>query len=207
MEAVPRTLERRGLAKGLKIWLDIVFYLLIAAGFIVVVLWPILSMAGEDQFQISVPVAFEEEALFPDHGVEGLSFHEVRGKLELVTTQFSPNALFWILTLAFVSAAVYGLLLVRSILRTTIEGHPFHPRNPRRLNHLGWIMVGTSLLASLASFLFGLWARSQLQGSELPLASTFQGYGEWLLCGLFILVLAAVWKEAVRIAEEQSLTV
>ena len=40
-----------------------------------------------------------------------------------------------------------------------------------------------------------------------PVSPSTEVYGEWILCGLLILVLASIWKQAVRIAEEQSLTV
>jgi hypothetical protein len=200
-------LERKGLAKGLKIWLDIIFYLLIVAGFVVVVLWPIMSAAGEDEFRVSVPVALDEDAIPALQGVEGVRFDDFRGELEISVSQFGPNFLFWLLTLVLAAAGVYGLFLVRQILKSTSEGLPFHPENPRRLNHLGWLILMVSVGASLSAFLFGRWARSQFQGVDLPLASTFTIYGEGILAGLLVLVLAAVWKEAVRIAEEQSLTV
>ena len=51
-----KTLERRRLAKGLKIWLDIIFYLGLVAGFIVLVLGPIASLTGHEVYEITVPV-------------------------------------------------------------------------------------------------------------------------------------------------------
>jgi hypothetical protein len=202
-----KTLERRGLAKGLKVWLDVFFYLLILAAVVVIILWPILSVAGEDQYKITVPVGISEEALLPPGGVDGVTLDEARAELKFSQSEFGPNAAFWALSVVFAAAAIYGLFLLRRILATTAAGFPFHPENPRRLNHLGWIIVATSFLATVSEFLFGRWALSRLDRANLPLFPTFQVYGEWILCGLLILVLASIWKQAVQMAEEQSLTV
>jgi len=202
-----KTLERRGLAKGLKVWLDVFFYLLLLAAFLVIVLWPILSVAGEDEYQITVPVAVHESALLPADGIDGLRLRHARGELLFSLPGFLPNAVFWALSVVLVAAAIYGLFLLRKILKTTADGFPFHHDNPRRLNHLGWIIVATSLLSTVSQFLYGRWALSRLDGLDLPVSPSTEVYGEWILCGLLILVLASIWKQAVRIAEEQSLTV
>ena len=202
-----KTLERRGLAKGLKVWLDIFFYLLLLAGFLVLVLWPILSVAGADEYQISVPVAVSGSALLPTDGIEGLRLRHARGELLFSLPGVLPNVVFWVFSVVLVLAGIYGLVLLRRILKTAAEGFPFHPDNPRRLNHLGWVIVATSLLATVSQFLFGRWALSRLAGADLPFSPSTEIYGEWILCGLLMLVLASIWKQAVRIAEDQSLTV
>jgi hypothetical protein len=107
----------------------------------------------------------------------------------------------------FIGAFIYGLWLVRKILATTAEGFPFHPANPRRLNHLGWVIVATALAATVSQFVFGRWALAQLGSPDLPISSMWDLDQGWLICGLLILVLASVWKQAVQMAEDQSLTV
>jgi hypothetical protein len=202
-----KTLERRGLAKGLKVWLDFLFYLTLLAAFLVIVLWPILSVFGEAEYLITVPVAVSEGGLLPPDVIDGLRFRDARGKLSFSLPGFFSNAVFWHLSVVLGAAGIYGLALLRKILRNVAQGFPFHPDNPRRLNHLGWIIVATSLLATVSQFLFGRWALSRLDGLDLPFSPTYQGYGDWILCGLLILVLASIWKQAVQIAEDQSLTV
>ena len=200
-------LERRRLAKGLKIWLDVVFLLICLAGVVLIVVWPALSIAGKEVYEITVPVALDENALRLPEGTEGLTIDEAQGELKISPRHFGAAAGFWVFSVVFIGALLYGLWLVRKILATTAEGVPFHPDNPRRLNHLGWVIVATALGATASQFVFGRWALAQLGSPELPISSTWELDQGWLVCGLLILVLASVWKQAVQMAEEQSLTV
>jgi len=202
-----KTLERRRLAKGLKIFLDVIFYVLLLAGFIVLVIGPVASLTGHEVYEITVPVALDEDALLQEGGFGGLALEDARGEIRLAPPQFGPKAAFWILSVVFFGAGVYGLLLMRRILATTAEGFPFHPDNPKRLNHLGWVIVATSLVAGISAYLFGRWALSDPQHAGLPLSPTNPLHGEGILFGLLVLVLASIWKQAVQMAEDQSLTV
>jgi hypothetical protein len=200
-------LERRGLAKGLKIWLDVLFLLLCLAAVALIVVWPALSIAGKEVYEISVPVALDEDALRLPEGAEGLTIDEAQGELKISPGHFGAAAAFWVFSVVFIGAFLYGLWLVRRILATTAEGFPFHPSNPRRLNHLGWVIVVTALGATVSQFVFGRWALARIGSPDLPISSTLNLDQGWLICGLLILVLASVWKQAVQMAEDQSLTV
>jgi hypothetical protein len=204
-ESVP--LERRRLAKGLKIWLDIIFYLALVAGFIVLVVGPLASITGHEQYEITVPVALSEEALATGGDEAGPILEDARGELRVSPSQLGPKVAFWILGVLLFGAGIYGLILIRRILATAVEGFPFHPENPRRLNHLGWVIVATSVFAGVSQLAFGRWALSLPEHANLPLSPTWEGPGNWILFGLLILVLASIWKQAVQMAEDQSLTV
>jgi hypothetical protein len=245
MTGESKTLERRGLAKGIKVWLDVLFFLTLLAGGLVVIVGPLVSLTGQDEFKLTVPVtvgkgafyysktrgqfstrevsveAMEGSSISPDEGrrpdpfnpwqdvslAPGFTLTGAQGKLLFLPPGIGAGILYWSLSLLLVGALAYGLLLLRQILSTTVEGFPFHPRNPRRLNHLGWIVVASSIFATVSQFLFGRWALSYLGDSDLLLFPSLVFHEEWFTCGLLILVLAAIWKEAVRISEEQSLTV
>jgi hypothetical protein len=51
------------------------------------------------------------------------------------------------------------------------------------------------------------WTLARVEVTTVPLSPPMEIHTEWILCGLLVLVLAAIWKEAVQMAEEQSLTV
>jgi hypothetical protein len=200
-------LERRGLAKGLRVFLDLILGLILLAGIALIVVRPVLVWTGHEVYQVTIPVTISEDAIVLPMGSEGLSLIETRGELKFVPDHFVPKLVYWILTVVVVTIFVYGILLLRRILATTAKGFPFHPLNPRRLSDLGWIIVSTSLLATAAEFLAGRWALSNPRFENLPLSPIFDLGQGWIFTGLLVLVLAAIWKEAVRMAEEQSLTV
>ena len=202
-----KTPERRRLAKGLKIWLDIIFYLGLVAGFVVLVLGPIASLTGHEVYEITVPVAVNEDALLISEGIDAPTLEDAKGELRFSPTGFGSKAAFWILSVVLFGAGIYGLLLMRKILATTVQGFPFHTDNPKRLNRLGWVIVGTSLFAGTCQFFFGRWALSLSRHTDLGLSPTWEGYGDWVIGGLMVLVLASVWRLAAQMAEDQSLTV
>jgi hypothetical protein len=220
-----KTLERRSLAKGLKVWIDILFFLVVSAGAVFATMWPIAAWAGHGSFDLTIPVSIGESSLLPIHPfelapaipTEGLpsgaqesrfgSLVKTRGELRFSTSAFGPALVFWASSVVLFCALAFGLLLLRRILATVVEGRPFHPSNPGRLNHLGWIILASSLILPLIQFLFGVWTLPRDQAAGIPLSASLVVQEEWVFCGLLVLLLAAIWKEAVRIAEEQSLTV
>ncbi|MBT8396658.1 MAG: DUF2975 domain-containing protein [Gemmatimonadetes bacterium] len=207
MVSKSETLERRGLAKGLRVWLDLLTVLVLLAGVALIVVWPILVWTGTEAYEITVPVTIHESAIFPQGAPEGLSLVESMGELKFTPETFGPKLLYWVLSLAVVTILVYGILLLRRILTTTAAGSPFHPSNPKRLNELGWLIVSTSLLASATVYLAGRWVLSSPRFEGLPVSPLFDLGQGGIFTGLLVLVLAAIWKEAVRMAEDQALTV
>jgi len=231
MESESDTLERRGLAKTLKVFIDILLWIGVLAGVGFTVGWPIAGLTERMGFDLSVPVSIGEETLLPSYslvpspspegrGVEGgigatgpsgeaprLTLVKARGELRFSSVKFLPSFLYWCTAVAGFGLLIYGLLLLRRILAATVAGRPFHPENPRRLNRLGWIIVLAGLIGPVIQFFFGAWAINQVEPTRVPIIASPDLQGEWIACGLLVLVLAAIWKEAVRMAEDQSLTV
>ena len=110
-------------------------------------------------------------------------------------------------SLLFFIGILWGLILLRRILATTAGGHPFDPKNPGRLNALGWIIFAFVAIASLLQYLTSRWVLTKFTDTMIPLSPAIDLQQGWILCGLLVLVLAAIWRVAVRMAEEQSLTV
>jgi hypothetical protein len=212
------TLDRRMLARGLKIFLDILFYLILLVGVLLVGSLPVSVSSGyHDGWDLIVPVTIGEGSLRPRLNLEiaqdSQAVFEVArirdgyGKLHLFHHNLSLcllNAAFIILILAVL---LWAITLLRRILATTVGGHPFHPSNPRRLNLLGWIILAASVLASLLQYLASRWVLTRVEIINIPVSPVIQSNKEWVVCGLLVLVLAAIWKQAVQMAEEQALTV
>ncbi len=211
-----KTIERRGLAKGLKVWVDILFYLSLVGAVIWIAVLPISMLTDQIGDDLRIPVNIEERSLPPvvsspvrlaSAADPEITLTKARGELHFDSVGLWPSLMYWILSLVLFAALVSGLLLLRRILASTIAGYPFDPENPRRLNRLGWILVVTSLLVPVCQFFFSAWALNQVGTGGIIISATPDFSEEWIVGGLLVLVLAAIWKEAVRLAEDQSLTV
>jgi hypothetical protein len=212
-------LERRSLARGLKILLDILFYLTLALAVMVLASLVISAFtAYEDGWDLIVPANLGEGSFFspsfeveyephPPPEFEAVRLGDGQGKLHLFHHNLPlhlVNAVGYIVAFAVI---LWVLALLRRILATTSRGRPFDPLNPKRLNALGWIILCTALLSSLSQYIASRWALSKVEVISPPLSPLVEFNAGWIVCGLLVLVLAAIWKEAVRMAEEQALTV
>jgi len=212
-----RGLERRGLARGLRIFLDFFIFLILAAAVIRAVGASISAVTDyRDGWEFDVPVAIGEGSFYTRLPVEGeqdtkSSFlsrvSQGRGNLILYHHSLPLHLGGEAVILLLYGVVLWGIFMLRQILVTTAAGRPFDPLNPSRLNRLGWIIVCLSLLAFVAQYLASKWVLSRFGPTTIPLAPSMDFHGEWLMCGLLVLVLAAIWNHAVLMAEEQSLTV
>ncbi len=219
MNATVEGLQRRGLARGLKISLDVLFYLtLVVAVVMRVGALGISSFTDyEDGWEHNVPVAVGEGSFYAHLPVEAV--HDAWPALEYTRISAAHGRLRFLhyslpvhlgrsaIALLFTGLFLWGLTLLRRILATTAGGRPFDPINPRRLNALGWLVLASSALATLLDYMMSKWTLSRIEITTVPLSPPMEIHTEWILCGLLVLVLAAIWKEAVQMAEEQSLTV
>ena len=212
------TLERRGLARGLKICLDILFYIVLAVGILLAGGLTISLFSDyDDGWEIRAPVAVGETSLFSRLPVEiemdvspafeNPSIWEAQGKLRFLHYSLPLHLGESAASFLTLGILLWAITLLRRILATTAGGHPFDPQNPRRLNTLGWILLLSSVLTSFLQYLASRWILSKVEVTTFPLSPLVQVYKEWILCGLLVLVLAAIWKQAVQMAEDQSLTV
>ncbi|MAO66713.1 MAG: hypothetical protein CL666_17100 [Balneola sp.] len=99
-----------------------------------------------------------------------------------------------------------SLYLLSKFLRLVAEGDPFNSKNPKYLYIIGWTLFLSSALNILIMYMpFPLLESLQIQhGFEITGISPFRDY---MLEGIFIIVLGYVFKEGTRIYEEQKLTV
>jgi len=216
------TIERHRLVRGLKIWVDFLFFVTVATGILSAIVWPLAGVTDSVGFDFNVPVVIGDRSLLPVlplevsrealestvGGTSPFSLVNAKGELRFQASWLGPGAVFWILLVVTFGSGILGLHLLRRILATTAEGNPFHHANVRRLTLLGWLLVAVGMVGPLVEYFY---SRSVLRRLEpltgTPLSAPLRFQQEWIICGLLLLVLAAVWKQAVQMAEDQSLTV
>jgi hypothetical protein len=211
--------------------MDILLWVTVVAGIIFTLGWPLAGFTEREGFDLTVPVSIGEESLLPVYSLTPtprtggsdlgsrpsgpglpeeapeLALVDATGELRFSSPKLLPSLAYWCHGVVGFGLLICGLLLLRRILATTVEGHPFHKENARRLNRLGWIIVLGAAIASVSQFFFGAWAINQVEPTRVPIIASLDIKAEWIACGLLVLLLAAIWKEAVRIAEDQALTV
>jgi len=212
-------LKRRRLAQGLKILLDVLVFLVLAVGVIRMAGLSVSAFTDYDEgWELDVPVAIGKGSFYPRFPVEvaqgtasaaflskGIS--GAQGKLILHHYSLPLHSGGEAIHLLLYGALLWGIILLRRVLSTTAGGRPFDRLNPSRLNRLGWVIVFSSAVASVIQYFLSKWVLSRFEPATVPLSPSMDIHQEWILCGLLVLVLAAIWNEAVRMAEEQSLTI
>ncbi len=109
-----------------------------------------------------------------------------------------------LVSLVVAQAVIHQL---RLIFRTLQAQTPFTLENARRIQTIGFILIGGSFLQALAGFLVGLLMMNNIviPGVELNVKSDF--HMNTIFIGLVILVLAEIFRHGAALQEEQNLTV
>ena len=133
------------------------------------------------------------------------SYHDVFYRPDF--EQFPVTTLFILLfRLATYVGIVLFLYLLAGVLKSVYEGHPFRQKNYRNLLYMGIIMVFLSLVRTFHSTVLAnyLSHSPRLDGWEMTTSYIYL----WLLpFGLLIVIMSYVFKELLRIHEEQKLTI
>ncbi len=125
------------------------------------------------------------------------------------------GAFFFFNGLKLYESAIFFIILfmLSKVLRGVAEGDPFHSNNPSHLYVIGWTLIISSIINTSFQFLnMGHFISLPLLGDlDLPDGidiTSLDMFGEdFMLAGIFIIVLGYVFKEGARIYEEQKLTV
>lgn len=145
----------------------------------------------------------------------GFSYWAVEHRLPELQGKCAPNVLpvLSIVGKSFIAASIlvtvlaliYSLGQVRVLLAEYREGRVFEARAARQLTWLGKLVlmwwIGNPLLEALLRV--ALWAIGEVPLDDLEYAPDFT----FLLFGLLLYVLGSIMGEAVRVAEEQRLTI
>ncbi len=202
-----------------KLWLDIAFLVVVAAG-IGLGLWLLISplvLRGGQVGDIAIPVAVGSGSVHPSlaldvdtlaaPGIRRAVLVEARGELRVQTTnwplQFFPNLG---LLLGLVVVLVV-LLMLRRILADVAAGDPFAAANANRMRVIGIILVAMGALGPVVEHFVARSLLRRIPVHGVDLTAPFDLRLDVILIGLLLLVLAAVFGYGSELERERSLTV
>ncbi len=132
---------------------------------------------------------------------------KARGELRFHTRRVDLMLLGFLPMLLVAAAVLAGGWQLRQVLAAVARGEPFAAANPRRISAIGWIVVAVTATEPLLAYLPASVVLRTAEVEGIDLSPTLMFDTGTLLTGLVIIVLAAVFREGVRLHEEQSLTV
>jgi len=214
MQEVPRS----RLAAALRIWVDVVL-VVVALAVVGLTVWLALS-----SFQLirngdgAVWVGIGTSSLVPVHRLEVAggdgepavsepTLVKARGELRFRTRRFDLMLLSFLPMLLIAGAVLAGGWQLRQVLAAVARGAPCDAANPRRIAGIGWIIVAVTALEPVLGYVPAALVLREVSVQNIDLAPVLMLDNETLLIGLLVLVLSVVFREGVRLHEEQSLTV
>jgi len=110
--------------------------------------------------------------------------------------------------LKVIEAAIYFIVLFyfSKVLKSVAKGRPFESRNPKFLYIIGWTLFISSILNILIGFA-PMPILDQISNATSFEFTSVRAISDYMLEGIFIIVLGYVFNEGARIYEEQKLTV
>ena len=208
----------RKLAKLVKIYLDLGWWVFAAAALVLNPLACLVSLAmgpgssdpEERGFPVLVRVTIDESRLVPAEPEAAGDFSAlVGGQGELrIRTRSKP-----LVALVFGLAEVMFLMVfyvhgqLRCVFRSVLRGQPFVEDNARRIRRVGLALVCWSLVVPLIEYFATLPVLREVRVYGLILRPPIDLKLELLFAGLAILVLAEIFRQASDLQRDQSLTV
>jgi hypothetical protein len=133
-----------------------------------------------------------------------------RGDLQLNNTRgrlswYLAGAISQILLFIF----LYGLLTMRKLFASLVEGNTFTEENSERLRKVGFTFIGWHLVSPLLQY-FGSRIMLNDIAFNVPGIQLFPAFElniGWLFAGFAIIVLSGILREAANLHREQSLTI
>jgi hypothetical protein len=206
-------------ARILKIWFDIVL-VLGTIGLMLMLAWVLLSPLVLSSEQKSADAAIwvglgqgvfrpvlELESIDTRGQFSTLRLINTRGELRFETSQTPVYFAVFSGRLVAVAMMLLVAFLIRQILTEVLKGAPFTISNAKRLHWIGWIVVGAGVILPLANYLAGVWILNQIGATDMPLAPTLAIHRDWILAGLFVLLLSTLFRHGVELEQEKSLTI
>jgi len=132
---------------------------------------------------------------------------KARGELRFHTRRVDLMLLGFLPMFVVAGAVLAGGWQLRQVLVTVARGEAFAAANPPRIAAIGWIIVALTAIEPLLAYLPAAVVLRSVDVEGIDLSPTLMFDTGTLLTGLLIIVLAAVFREGVRLHEEQSLTV
>lgn len=143
----------------------------------------------------------------PSLGIGTARLQQLRGALRFAPVKgplYFANAAIVLGLLVFM---LWILAQLRGLFRTLRDGRPFVAANATRLRRIGWAVIVAELARTAVIFFENYYAMTHFSAAGV----TFQAHARVdfsvIFDGLVILVIAEVFREGTRLADEQSLTI
>jgi hypothetical protein len=161
---------------------------------------------------LSIPVSLHVEGdthrpTAPSLGINDAQLRDLRGTLNFPPRKgplFVANLLIFFGALAL---AWWGIHQLRAFFRTLRDGKPFVPANALRLRRIGWAVIAGELARAAIVFFENYYAMRHFAVAGLAFDARPELNVYAVVNGLIILVIAEVFREGTRLADEESLTI
>lgn len=164
------------------------------------------------EVQMALPVAFTIDAdahrlAAPTLGVDDAELWSTQGSLVFSPHSSTAVAIWTIVLIVTLALILWVITQLRAIFSTLRAGKPFVPANAARIRRIGWAFILGAVVQLAFTFASSRYAMTHFTTDGLRFGYRLDFDVFAILSGLIVLVIAEVFHEAARLAEEQSLTV
>lgn len=207
-----RVLGRKSIASLIKVALDAVWWLA-AVSLALLFLLFVFSFFVEphsNNLTMNLPVAMRVDG--PAHTINpaiptDAQIEKVRGTLRFPVRKgmfFSGSLAIVIALFAFL---LWVLTQLRHVFRSLSAGQPFNAENAVRIRRVGFAVILGELARCGIVYFWSYYMSTHFTANGLRFVASADLNLAAILHGLAILVIAEVFREGVRLAEDQSLTI
>lgn len=205
--------QRYTLAAILRACLNIVRWLLLIGG-IVLVGQMVFTLLGTIPItsDFPIPVHFTLDSARAPITVSSPGVERVELLTAFAALDVSCSNKTWIAVALPITVLIFAFLWITltilwRIMQTAATGAPFVPENVRRFRNLGLLILASELLFALLVYLIEIWIYPTLTIEGVILKAKFDINFASVLLGLFMLVMAEVFRRGTTLEDDQSLTV
>ncbi|BDC49240.1 hypothetical protein F183_A15560 [Bryobacterales bacterium F-183] len=119
-------------------------------------------------------------------------------------TFLSVHLLTGILAICFL---LWGVTQLRALFHSIRQGNVFIPDNVTRIRRIGWMVIVGEFIRAALGIWWSYYSSTNFKADGVQFITEIDVNGTPILCGLVILVVAQVFREGVRLIDEQSLTI
>ena len=208
-----KIIGKRSLASMLKLWLDILYYIVVVAGVVFVALAAYYLLAPDPAvMEVEAPIQFRLDGdafviRAPALGVEQARIDDATGMLEFDIPV--PTVVFLYFGLGAVMAAVVLIVLwhLRRLFASLVDGRPFTPENARRIAWIAYIVLGGEVLGSCVEYLTQYYVQTRFDTQGLTLHSGMSIDFSTIFAGFVLLVIAELFRIGAGLQKDNELTI